>query len=378
LGARITAFEYNDTIYADDPINDFIPEANTGLSNPKLLATPGTPILSTNPLTSGSVASFNVVSTTPATGTTMFMDFNYGTTTNTATHKLYRTVQTSDGLPFGLSDSISIDVADLPPATYYWSTTARTDVTGYRSNSSAAYVWGGPNVTTYNTSTGNGGLNYNQTNPNSIVGLQAPVAGVSFSVASPGPTAPTLPVDVYSSATRNVPISIPGSGISATNYYPWYAGTSSTSAGTSGRNFYAFNSSGPYAPVNARILLVADGEDNWFTVNYVSFAAGAIATTQRMTVPGTYTMVSDFDCIIQVVSAYKVSGQAYYTALTDTLYTYYLTAETPTRVIAATQFSSSGSTAWDGAAVLVRNVTSGATLEIVNGALDVTKATKTF
>jgi len=126
LGARISAFEYNDTIYANDPLNDFIPEANTGLSNPKLLATPGTPILSTNPLTAGTVASFNVVSTTPATGTTMYMDFNYGTSTNTATHKLYKTVQTSDGTPFVNSDDFAIDLEDLPPATYYWSTTART------------------------------------------------------------------------------------------------------------------------------------------------------------------------------------------------------------------------------------------------------------
>jgi hypothetical protein len=308
----------------------------------------------------------------------MYMDFNYGTTTNTALHKLYKTVQTSDGLPFALSDSISIDVADLPPATYYWSTTARTDVTGYRSNSSAAYVWGGPNVTTYNTSNGNGGLNYNQTNPNSILGLQTPVAGVSFTIASPGPTAPTLPVDVYTVATRNVPIYILGSGISATNYYPWYAGTSSTASGTSGNNFYLVNSTSSYAPVNARVLAVADGEDNWFTVNYVSFAAGIIATTQQLRVAGTYTMVSDIDCVVQVVAAYKVSGQAYYTALTDTLYTYYLVGETPTRVDAVTLFSSSASTTWDGAAILLRNVTAGATVDVVNAGFPVTKSTKTF
>jgi hypothetical protein len=211
-----------------------------------------------------------------------------------------------------------------------------------------------------------------------MLGLSTPVAGVSFTVASPGPTAPTLPVDVYTVATRNVPIYITGSGISATNYYPWYAGTSSTSSGTSGNNYYAVNSTSSYAPVTARILAVADGEDNWFTVNYVSFAAGTIATTQKMSVTGTYTMVSDIDCIIQVIAAFKVSGEAYYTALTDTLYTYYLTAETPTRVFAETNFSSSGSTSWDGAAMLVRNVTSGATLEIINAGFPVTKSTKTF
>jgi len=374
LGARITAFEYNDTIYADNPLQDFIPEANSGLSNPRLLDTPGTPILSTNPLTDGTVASFNVVSTAPAVGSTMYMDFNYGTSTNTATHKLYKTVQTSDGTPFVNSDAVSIDVADLPPATYYWSTTARTETTGYRSNCSASYVWTGPNVTTYNRSTGLGGLNYNQLNAGSIAGLSTPIAEVAFTVSSPGPTSPTLPVDVYSVATRNVPISIPGSGISPTNYYPWYAGTATTAGGTSGNNFYAASSTGQYAPVNARILLIADGDDNWFTVNYVSFSTGTVPNTYRMSVKGTYTMVSDIDCIVQVVPAYKINGYSYYQGLTDTLYTYYLVAGTPTYVFCNTSFNASDSTNWDGAAILVRNVTSGATVDIVNGDLVVTKS----
>lgn len=36
LGCRMTAFEYNDTIYADNSIQDFIPEENTGVADPNI------------------------------------------------------------------------------------------------------------------------------------------------------------------------------------------------------------------------------------------------------------------------------------------------------------------------------------------------------
>jgi len=43
LGARITAFQYNDSIYTHNPIQDFVPDGNTGLTNPQWLDLPGKP-----------------------------------------------------------------------------------------------------------------------------------------------------------------------------------------------------------------------------------------------------------------------------------------------------------------------------------------------
>jgi hypothetical protein len=362
LGARISAFEYNDTIYANDPLNDFIPEANTGLSNPKLLATPGTPILATNPLTNGTVASFNVSSTTPATGTTMYMDFNYGTTTNTATHKLYKTVQTSDGLPFALSDSISIDVADLPPATYYWSTTARTDVTGYRSNCSASYVWGGPNVTTYNTSTGNGGLNYNQVNATSIAGVRRTISGVNWSVQSL-----QVPFVAVSSTTHNIPVAI--SPISTSYAWPALSGDSSTSAGTSGRNYYAANSTGPGTPANAWILLVASGDDNWWAItDDTSYSAGTMASTETAYMNAGITIFADApNTIVQVSVGYKNGTSSYFQIDTTKLATIYLPdVSVPIQYTALYTFTPANNIA--GGAIMLRNLGPG-NVGVVSGTL---------
>jgi len=38
------------------------------------------------------------------------MDFNYGATSNVATHRLYRTVSKSDGTPFTPGETVRIDV----------------------------------------------------------------------------------------------------------------------------------------------------------------------------------------------------------------------------------------------------------------------------
>jgi hypothetical protein len=321
LGARITAFEYNNTIYADNPLNDFIPEANSGLSNPRLLDTPGTPILSTNPLSAGTVASFNVVSTAPALGSTMYMDFNYGTSTNTATHKLYKTVQTSDGTPFVNSDAVSIDVADLPPATYYWSTTARTDTTGYRSNSSAAYVWSGPNVTKYNSSTGLGGLNYDQMNSD-VYGISRKIFSINFSI--PNYTANTVTIPISATAnTANVPVIISSTSVANTNYYPPYQNTASDTS-SSGNGYYAFSSTGSYGPALSWSLRANPGEDNWYALLKKEFADGVIESYENMALNVGMTIVSDGPAKIQIVAGYTDVGLGYWVSDTTKLATYYL------------------------------------------------------
>lgn len=166
LGARIVAFEYNDSVYTDNAINDFIPEANTGLSDPNIIGAPGTPVLVTNPLSNGNVKSFNVQATVPTTGSVLYMDFNYGYTSDVSTHILYKTVSSGNGAPFTAGETIRIDVNDAPPGTYYVSIAARNNNAGKLGASSAPFTWAGPGVTVYDPIANAGGISGNNVNGN--------------------------------------------------------------------------------------------------------------------------------------------------------------------------------------------------------------------
>lgn len=158
LGAQLVAFEYNGTIYADNAIEDYVPAFNTGLTDPNIISQPGTPTIANNPVSDGQVKSFKITSYVPDEGSVLYMDFNYGNTSNTEQHELYRTVQAGGGLPFTNSDSgnvvfnnINIDINDLPAGNYYFSTTARNDFSGRLSNSSAIFAWTGANLNANST-----------------------------------------------------------------------------------------------------------------------------------------------------------------------------------------------------------------------------------
>ena len=159
LFAAMRAFEYNATIYADDPVEDYIPAFNTGLKDPNIITVPGTPSIVTNPFTAGQVESFNVTSAVPESGTVLYMDFNYGNNSNVQQHQLYRSVQLSPGVPFTNStdiannvvNNVSISVNDLPAGNYYFSTTARNEFSGRQSATSNVYSWTGANLVTANS-----------------------------------------------------------------------------------------------------------------------------------------------------------------------------------------------------------------------------------
>lgn len=162
LYADIQAFEYSDGIYAD-VVTDYIPSFNTGLKDPNVISPPGTPNVALNPDDSGTVSSFTVQSTVPDTGLVLYMDFNYGNNGNVQQHRLYRTLQQSNGAPFTNSDSAnsvynnaSISINDLPAGTYYWSLTARNNTSGKRSNASSPFVWPGAGINQANIIDANG------------------------------------------------------------------------------------------------------------------------------------------------------------------------------------------------------------------------------
>ncbi len=177
LSAGIQAFEYNDTVYADDPVQDFVPEFNTGLKDPNVISPPGTPTVTLNPVSQDGTYSFNLESYVPDTGLVLYMDFNIGNNSNVQEHRLYRTIQQSNGDAYLNSDSantvfnlVDTNVNDLEVGNYYFSVTARNNTSGKRSNSSPVFNWPGAKVNPYDPNTGNGGLSGNVFRPNTTPG----------------------------------------------------------------------------------------------------------------------------------------------------------------------------------------------------------------
>jgi len=298
LGARISAFEYNNTIYANDPLNDFIPEANTGLINPKWLDNPGTPVITTNPLANGTVSSFIVESTTPASGSTMFMDFNYGLTSNVDTHKSYTTIQTSDGSPFAVSATVSINVVNLPPETYYWSTTARTSVSGYKSLASAPYTWGGPNVTTFDSTSNTGGVTFNQIS-NDVSSALTPAGGYTYKIDN-YPGSVLLPVNTTTSPAVTVPSYINGT-TQTTKIYPYFQGTSATADG------YFANSTGVWTPGDACAFIYSFGISDWYALHGFTFFT-PLTPSEVVEIQLDNQFVSNANTVLQIVPYIDFTG----------------------------------------------------------------------
>jgi hypothetical protein len=159
LGARLVAFEYNDSIYDDDlDITDFVPADNTGLTDPNIISTPDAPQILVNDL--GTIDTFQVFGNVPDTGLVTNLDFNFGTDSNVSNHTFYSTVNNANGIPLTNSDSANsvyntyvVDVSTLPTGNYYWSLTARNRFVGVDSNASNVVNWNGTNVSTPSATT---------------------------------------------------------------------------------------------------------------------------------------------------------------------------------------------------------------------------------
>ena len=150
LGARLSAFEYNDSIYDDDlDITDFVPADNTGLTDPNIIGTPNAPTVTLE--VANTIAQMQVVGNVPFTGLVTNLDFNVGSSSNSANHTFYTTVTNANGLPLVGNTLLTINSGDLSSNTYYWSVTARNRFVGVRSNASNSISWTGTNVTSYQT-----------------------------------------------------------------------------------------------------------------------------------------------------------------------------------------------------------------------------------
>lgn len=97
LGVRITALEYNDTVYADHALTAYQPDPNTGIQNPNFISEPVAPRFFFD--TDGQIATLNITGEVPDIGLVTNLDFNYGNTTDVETHIQYRTLDSGNGAP---------------------------------------------------------------------------------------------------------------------------------------------------------------------------------------------------------------------------------------------------------------------------------------
>lgn len=470
LGARLTAFEYNDSIYADNSIQDFVPADNTGLTDPNVIGTPLCPVVTLN--VANTIASMTVVGTVPTVGQVMYMDFNYGNTSNSLQHVLFTSVS-GNGTPLTANSNVSITATSLPAGDYWWSVTAKNDQVGARSNSCANVSnvanYPGPAVTTWDPTSNTGGITNNNIANNTITGskianntitgnkianytiqsnnlsntgvsagiyasatitvgidgrvtnisngtpgisginvqdegnlilanattlnftgpfinasnvgnvatitvggtMAQPLGGQNFSIRNftPGGNS-ILPVNVTSTATRNIPVYIIGTGVSSLNVYPWYQATANASFGSNGNNYYGANSTGIWLPSDAAGLFVDDGEDNWYTILVDNSMAGNLSNTDTYNLNMGITVVSDSNgTIIQVVEGLEFNNDGYFQFYTDQLHTMTLFANQPQTFVKTKGFASASLSNTTRSAVAIRNMTDGANVTVVQGSL---------
>lgn len=359
LFAVITAFQYDDDVYNDNPLTDFVLDGNTGLSDPNIISQPSTPIIATGAVANGATKFFSVSSNVPATGSVLYMDFNVGTSSNVLQHKSYSTVQIGDGTPYSANSTVTINVSDLDANTYYWSSTARNKQAGRQSNSSNSYVWSGPSVSTFNANTNVGGITY------AFLGLgtgaESVIASYTYQIGNPTSNVVYPPVDAttFSSNVKTANFDTPkylnGSTVSTTDYFPYYQGTSSTANG------WLVNSTSQYNPPKASQYTDYNGTGNWYAVDYKLFSQ-TVSASEVFKFTYNAQFVSDANTSVQLVNMVTFSAGPLVIFDGQDVATYELIANKPTYV--SLTYFASGSTSLDGAGVMMRNMVSGSNVTI--------------
>jgi len=395
LFAVMQAFEYNDTVYADDPVQDFVPAFNTGLLDPNVIDAPGAPVASNNPPNDGQVKSFNVSSSVSDNGLVLYMDFNYGNSSNVQDHVLYRTLQQSNGDPFTNSDSgnaiynnVSININDLPAGNYYFSTTARNNKSGKRSNSSPIFNWAGANLNA-NTVPANtiiGAANIIILDANSNIGLANAINFIGTNVVAnlsnnqtnvyispsliPGnssrgfnfygqaSTGNYTFTDLTGSNVRDEPCYLYGTSVDANNYYPWYQNTSVTTAGSNGNNYYSSNSTAPWTPAAAADIIISDGDDNWYAISTTDFdPTDRLSANNRLITNIGMSVVSNVNATMQYAIGFKSNAATDFTVQTQVMGTFDLIANKPIQMNETFTTGGAGLPAISSTALFVRNIT---------------------
>jgi hypothetical protein len=357
LGARVSLFEYNEEIYQNIDIQDYVPESNTGIANPGWISQPSSPIVTTNttPTADGSTSTFSVSGTVPDSGTILFMDFYYGTTTDASTYKLYKTLNPATGKSFTNGASVQITVNDLPAGTYFWSVRARsTQTSSPMGSTSNSHTWNGsallPPALVGATIVGGIANGMVQNNAISYSNLAPNATGVypfvKYDVRN------STPVLVTSTTYRNIPLIYPGVSVTSPNVFPWYQNTPAWSS--------------TYGPAFA----VNNGTNGWYAAIGLDVSSISIDPSEVFGINGYLNMLTDTpNTIVQVMLYYKFGTQTYYTAEQVNFQTHTIanTAPYPFQ-IPLTHISTVATSARE-IGFLIRNLTVGSNVTIYAGGI---------
>ena len=358
LFARLTAFEYNGTIYDDDlDITDYIPEDNTGLNDPNIITIPDVPVVAVN--VDDTLNFLDVSGNVPNVGLVTHLDFNFGFDSNVDNHVFYTTIYNSNGSPLFNNQTYTINVNDIPTAgNIYWSTTAKNRTVGIQSNASIPVSWPGANVSVWNGNTGgitgnniqNGTITANKlinplevqdeglyvlnTGAINFVGTGVSVSNVAniatVSITSgagaglyeyisddsfvlEGGVNPPSAVNIVSSYGT---VRIPGNtqantstgnfeSLTFDSYYPWYTGDSLTTNG-----YLANSGSGRCNPDNAGLQDISSpvslgGRAGWWTVIGAAVTSGYRTANTQIHNSSQIQVISDANLEIQIAGWYQ-------------------------------------------------------------------------
>jgi hypothetical protein len=376
LFASFRAFEYTASIYTDDPVADYVPIFDTGTPDPNIIGQPGTPVISNFTTTNALVTGFNVTSSTPSEGLVLYMDFNYGNSSNVLQHRLYRTVQQSDGTPYTGNSNVSITVNDLTSGNYYWSTTARNQSSGTRSNSSTVLNWAGANIQPYDSNSNTGGVSTNQIQNGAVTFAQIALGTLTYGLFNTSSVTPTqlinivgfeiadgvgnvvtMPVDVASRTTFTEPFYITGTNPGSNYIFPLYQGTSTTANG-----YYA-NSTSAWNPAEADNWARQDGDWDWYTMIYATFTGNTYQPGEFLLLKTSAQFVSNVNATIQlapIVTTTVTPGD--FIGTDDSMTTIDLIANKPVTYNSTLYIGATDE--FDGAGHMIRNITNSSNVTV--------------
>jgi hypothetical protein len=369
LGAKIQAFEYNDTIYDNNlNITDFIPADNTGLTDPNIISQPPAPIVVPN--VSGTLNFLDVTGNVPNVGLVMSLDFNYGFDSNTANHLYYTTINNSNGAPLAPNSTYSINVNNIEQSgNIFWSTTARNRQAGNQSNASTVAVWPGANVSLFNPGTSTGGVGFTNIDP--TASPQERIGALAWGIPSVSGNTVTLPVAVAANVILNDPVYIDGVNVGANFTYPYYQGTSTTANG------YLANSTGSFTPAGASAQIIYSGDDNWYGYIYDNFGNTSnypLKSDEVFLVNNGTVFVANADSTIQLGVFYTVNsapGVIFHSVTLET--TVNLPANVPVEVNFAQGYDNVPNNTIDGGGVMIKNIAANTRVNVVYSTLELFK-----
>jgi hypothetical protein len=115
LSVSLILLEYNHQVYDNIDIHDFVPEANTSISNPAAINQPLAPTVYKPTTTNQTTNTLEVTAIVPSTGLVTSMDFYTGKTADVSLHNLYKAVTSDTGTQWNAGDIAKLTVTTLEP-----------------------------------------------------------------------------------------------------------------------------------------------------------------------------------------------------------------------------------------------------------------------